>query len=311
MTNIAITSTQEQQLVTWTKLGAPITSKYTHERIRTALQMLQSYQPTLTLQGSYKNTTNTRGDSDVDMLAELKSIFIEDYSRLSEQEKMFVKLQKRYTDSQYTWSDLRNDIIWTLQDYFGSQYIDTSGKKSIKVVDHPSILDADIVPCFKHIRYTFVNRSTGFIGEEHGVSFFVPSQGRWVTNFPQQHYDNGCGKHSYERTQNKFKPTVRLYKNVKSKLVQEGIIQSKQAPSYFIECFLYNAPDRCFLENSYGAICNNILDWITKSLEDVDTMLQMKCQNELLDLFGETEEQWHLPDALKFFIEAHKLIFSL
>jgi tRNA nucleotidyltransferase (CCA-adding enzyme) len=76
----------ESQLQTWSHQGAVTTAKTTHESIRNALAANtspirdKSYE--VYLQGSYKNTTNIRGDSDVDVVAQLNSTFQDDLSAL-------------------------------------------------------------------------------------------------------------------------------------------------------------------------------------------------------------------------------------
>jgi tRNA nucleotidyltransferase (CCA-adding enzyme) len=87
----------ESQLDTWSRQGAVTTAKATHESIRNALtafsspirQMFADGSAEIYLQGSYKNDTNIRGDSDVDIVAELNTTF---YSNLTEQEKQYLSL---------------------------------------------------------------------------------------------------------------------------------------------------------------------------------------------------------------------------
>ena len=83
----------ESQLETWSHQGAVTTAKQTHESIRKALN--PHTWPTgvkyeVYLQGSYKNTTNIRGDSDVDVVAQLNSTFQHDLSELSDYQKIYI-----------------------------------------------------------------------------------------------------------------------------------------------------------------------------------------------------------------------------
>ena len=68
----------ESQLSTWSNHDAQATSKRTHEAIRKVLDanqwpagMIHDFY----LQGSYRNDTNIRGDSDVDVVLQLTSSF--------------------------------------------------------------------------------------------------------------------------------------------------------------------------------------------------------------------------------------------
>src|SRR5437870_11381300 len=69
----------ESQLETWTHQGATTTAKSTHETIRRALAAdsspIKDKDFEIYLQGSYKNDTNIRGDSDVDVVVQLNSTF--------------------------------------------------------------------------------------------------------------------------------------------------------------------------------------------------------------------------------------------
>ena len=66
----------ESQLSTWSHHGAQDSSKRTHEAIRSVLNA-HAWPHGMTynfyLQGSYRNDTNIRGDSDVDVVLELTS----------------------------------------------------------------------------------------------------------------------------------------------------------------------------------------------------------------------------------------------
>lgn len=86
----------EAQLEVWANQGAVVLSKQTHESIRLALaadsSLIKGKDYEIYLQGSYRNTTNIRGDSDVDIVVELKSTFAPDTSLLSAFEKKFINL---------------------------------------------------------------------------------------------------------------------------------------------------------------------------------------------------------------------------
>ena len=79
----------ESQLSRWSDHGPQEASIRTHESIRKVLSQY-SWPPEMTyvsyLQCSYRNDTNIRGDSDVDLVLELNSVFKHDASVLSEYE---------------------------------------------------------------------------------------------------------------------------------------------------------------------------------------------------------------------------------
>src|SRR5690242_12260392 len=84
----------ESQLKTWSNPGAQATAKATHETIRRALTPaalnLAAGAYNVYLQGSYANDTNVRGDSDVDIVAELTRTFSHNIGQLpGEQQRLF------------------------------------------------------------------------------------------------------------------------------------------------------------------------------------------------------------------------------
>jgi tRNA nucleotidyltransferase (CCA-adding enzyme) len=74
----------ESQLRTWANRGAITTAKTTTDSVKNALNSYNGWPSGIDfevyLQGSYKNKTNIRGDSDVDVVAQLNSA---SYSNLS------------------------------------------------------------------------------------------------------------------------------------------------------------------------------------------------------------------------------------
>jgi len=68
----------ESQLERWANQGAVATAKLTADSIKRALNSFSGWPNGIKfevyLQGSYKNNTNIRGDSDVDVVAQLNAI---------------------------------------------------------------------------------------------------------------------------------------------------------------------------------------------------------------------------------------------
>ena len=283
----------ESQLETWSHQGAVTTAKQTHESIRKALDSYtwptEVSKPEVYLQGSYKNTTNIRGDSDVDVVAQLNSTFQSDLSELTDYEKMLHK--QAHPDAIYLWKNFRADVIAALCNHFGYSAVDDTGNKSLKVVGNSNRLPADVVACVQHRRYKRF-RSLNDQSYVEGMVFYTIKEGRKVINFPKVHYQNGTKKNS--RTSGWYKPTIRIFKNARTHLVKQGIISKELAPSYFLECLLYNVPDIKFTSNHQNTFCN-VLNWLLEA-----NMNGFVCQNEQLYLFGNTPEQWSSSDAQHF-----------
>ena len=66
------------------------------------------------------------------------------------------------------------------------------------------------------------------------------------------------------------------------------------APSYFLECLLYNAPDWMHSIAGLSAdVSPDIVNWMSQN-----DLSQFKCQNEQVQLlFGSLPEQWSEHDA--------------
>jgi hypothetical protein len=105
-----------------------------------------------------------------------------------------------------------------------------------------------------------------------GIAFYT-SDNTLIANFPKQHSSNCTKKH--QATGNNFKPIVRIFKNMRSRLVENGIIEEGAAPVYFIEGLLYNVPNRCF-SGSYGNMVFNILMWLHQTPDHANFL----CANE-------------------------------
>jgi hypothetical protein len=268
----------ESQLETWSHQGAITVAKATADSMKNALSSYSDWPDGVKfdvfLQGSYKNDTNIRGDSDVDVVAQLNSTF---YSNLSEDQKRTLGL----CAASYDWTNFRADTLKALQDYYGQNLI-LEGNKSLKVKANNGRLPADLVVCAQYRQYKTLNN----YDYVEGMCFWSRNDYRQIINFPKVHYDNGVSKH--QNSNKWYKPMVRLFKN------SRGRISGDATPSYFLECMLYNVPNSKF-EKSYQDTFCNIVNWLNET--DLDNLV---CQNEQIKLFGSTPEQWNLEEAKEF-----------
>jgi hypothetical protein len=283
----------ESQLETWSHQGAVTTAKSTHESIRTALAAAASpirgkdYE--IYLQGSYKNDTNIRGDSDVDVVVQLNSTFGYDISGLSiDQVQLF---RRAYPGvAEYQWNHFRADVLAALRSYYGAGAV-REGNKSLKLAGGSGRLPADIIPAIHFRKYTYFYGASACAYID-GIQFESRADGRTIVNFPKPHYENGVSKHSARRTNGWYKPTVRVFKSARTYLVNRNSIPDDLAPSYLLESLLYNVPDEKFggsLQDTFIAAFN----WLW-SVARAESLI---CQNEQLKLFGDTPEQWNARKA--------------
>lgn len=295
----------ESQLERWSHQGAVATAKVTHESIRNALTYnsspIRDKDFEVYLQGSYKNSTNIRGDSDVDIIVQLNSTFRYDVSSLSEHEKIL--FERAYSNAEYLWREFRTDVLRTLQDHYDITTI-SEGNKSLRVSGDSGRLPADIVVCLKYRTYkSFENINDQRYIE--GIVFYALRENRWIINFPKLHYDNGTCKNGQNRTNGLYKPSVRVFKNARTYLSDKNIITQTLAPSYFFECLLYNVPDEHFGSNFQNTFLN-VLTWVANSFSNGQYQ-EFLCQNEQLPLFGNTPEQWSANSVLELLRKLIKL----
>jgi hypothetical protein len=283
----------ESQLEVWSHQGAVITATTTHELIRNALSSDSSHIQTsnfeVFLQGSYKNSTNIRGESDVDIVVQLNDTYHRDLSALPpDQESAYMQARSEAT---YLLPQFRADVLQTLRDRFGSSSI-IEGNKSLKLPRDSGRLPADVVVCLQYRKYRrFTSQSQSYT---EGIAFDTQN-GRRIISFPKSHYENGTTKN--DRTNGFFKKSVRMFKNAREFLVQRGTITSQLAPSYFVECLLYNVPDENFgptFRDTYYKVINCLNNSNSSDLAAV------KCQDGQLQLFGNEPEQWSVHDAQEF-----------
>lgn len=285
----------ESQLETWSHQGAGAAATATNTAIHNALDAQNS--PVrgkdfeVYLQGSYKNATNIRGDSDVDVVAQLNSTFEYDFSGISDDEKRLFR-QGYPTNATYLWRDFRDDILRALRVYFGAQNV-TEGNKSIKVSGGSGRLPADVIPCLQYRKYLRF-RSLQDHAYIEGIVFYTIREGRQIINFPKPHYDNGVDKHSAQRTNGWYKPTVRVFKNARTYLIGRNVISEDLAPSYFLECLIYNVPDNQF-GTSYAETFCNAVNWLRRT-----NLGNLMCQNGQTALFDNSQEQWSTQQAGEF-----------
>lgn len=283
----------ETQLQTWTNAPGSTKPQYTYGQIQNAIlqnRRFQTRKPQIYLQGSYSNSTNIKIDSDIDVVVEYEGTVNNDTSLLPVFEPQRSSLTTN--DATYRWENLKQDVAGALSEYFGSNLI-TSGEKSLKLLGNDRLVKADIVPCIHHRRY-FRDTNSHQLFYYPGMTFWTRS-GQQIINFPKLHGENGEGKNHQSRTDQIYKHSIRIFKNIKRKLVENGM-DPKIAPSYFLECIIYNVPDNYFSSN-YSTTVQNILHYILRQCQP-DQLLTASHQHSL---FGTMPWQWNTNNAATFF----------
>lgn len=296
----------ETQLQAWSIAPASQKLQHTHEQIRKALNQSQALKGRafeIYLQGSYANSTNVRADSDVDVVIELTSTFHHDLSKLDYSQKQI--FHQTYPNATYHWADFYNDVLNALRAFFVNSAI-TPGNKSIKLAGNDSRVNADIVPCLEHRQYN--SFSTWNRGDYvQGIKFWTKKENpnKEIINFPKVHIENGENKNAAQRTNTMYKGLVRVTKNIKRQLVQNHNFNPRLAPSYFVECAIYNVPDGHFRNDFRGSL-ENTFSFILRECNPAN-LLTASHQHLL---FGTEPWQWNQQDAATFFAHAEEFYNS-
>jgi hypothetical protein len=284
----------ESQLLTWARRGPWQVAESTHNSVRHAISAgnlrVRGLDPEVYLQGSYRNATNVRGNSDVDLVVQLNSVFLYDSSSLSVSNRAL--LAQTIPPTSYSWWQFRAEVLNALRVYYGIGTV-SEGSKSIKVAQGSNRLPADVVAALQYRRY-FLDETANLIRCVEGIAFHSLKDGGLVVNYPKVDYENGAANNNEERTNGQYKPSVRIFKNCRDYLVDKGHLRADLVKSHFLESLLYNVPDSAYqpsLQNTFY----NILNWLLQA--DYTAFVFQHHQSYL---FGQAAEQWSAPEARQF-----------
>lgn len=249
-------SIPESQLERWSHQGSIAQSSDTYNLIKNVLEARstpyagKSFK--VFLQGSYGNDTNIFSESDVDIVIRLDDCFFSDLDLLSEEEKAAHK--QAFSNAVYTLADFKRDVLSVLTNQYGSAV--KAGVKAIVVEANNSRRKSDVIVAAQFRRY-FKFRSSFDSEYAEGICFFNAA-GERIANYPKQHSANLTTKH--QATSRWLKPMARVFKNMRNRMIDEGMIKAGVVPSYYIEGLLYNVPNEKFT-TSYQNCVVNTLNW--------------------------------------------------
>lgn len=273
------------QLETWSHQGATVGSAQTYNSIQFALAQHtwpRGMNYDVYLQGSYRNHTNIRADSDVDVVIESSAVC---YSNLNEDEKQRLGIGL----GSYGYWDFRSEVLTALTSYYDVGMVDASGQKSITIASSGNRLAADVVPCITYQHY----QNDVIVAE--GMTFWTLSSNQQIVNYPKLHIANGSAKN--HGTNMHYKPAVRMFKNARNRIVASNPLLQGNYPSYFVECLLYNVPDNRFCSGfaqTYFGVVSFLL------MQNPQNLADFWCQNGQLPLFGNSSTQWDISQAIDF-----------
>jgi hypothetical protein len=205
-------------------------------------------------QGSYKNNTNVRQDSDVDIACVCTDTFFHD--PLPEG---WTAERLGLVDATYHYSEFKNDVQNALVAYFGSGAV-SRGNKAIDVHETSYHVEADVAPFFEHRRYLDSGRYL------EGVELRADDCTR-VVIWPEQNYTNGCAKNT--NTGRRYKSVVRVLKALSVEMADNGVI-SGDIPGFLIECLVWNVPNSRFQNYMINSDVAAALAFVFENTKDAD-----------------------------------------
>jgi hypothetical protein len=132
-----------------------------------------------------------------------------------------------------------------LSQEFGASAVDPTGRKAIHLHknDHERI-NADVIPAYRFQQFgprlaPFWRRNP----PEVGIALLTTG-GHRITNFPEQHYANGCAKN--DQTGRRYKSVVRILKRLRDHMANNRELpraareRAKTTASFLIESLVYN-----------------------------------------------------------------------
>ncbi|MGG9970763.1 nucleotidyltransferase domain-containing protein [Ferruginibacter sp. SUN002] len=238
-------------------------------------------------QGSYANDTNVRLNSDIDINIRLLSTIYVD-----------VPVGKSssdygYSDSNYKFAEYKTDVFNALVKYFGSSEVKRKDK-CIEIKGNSYRVQADVVPTFKYIRH-FEN------GIKREGAKFISDTIDAHQNFALQHIESGKKKNL--DTSKRFKRLVRIFKRVRYKMIEDGIIENSNITSFLLESLLWNVPSNIYNENlTWTERLRQSIIYIYNQTKDIETCKGWTEISECLYLFH-SQRKWSVYDVNQFMIK--------
>ncbi|MDD4157235.1 MAG: nucleotidyltransferase [Candidatus Cloacimonetes bacterium] len=255
------------------------------------------------LQGSYANHTNIKDNSDIDIVVMHKTVFGNN-AREVLNESQLREFNVKYSDSDLTINSFKEQIYERLNGkYFDGKYIILEkGCKTIKFNQdntHWSLVPVDFVPALEY-RYYHKNNGINKDNQTEGIKIYDTCKNEHHINYPKLHKKNGEEKNQPNRTAGYYKETIRVFKRIRTHLIELKVIAEELVPSYGLECMLYNVPDSFFRLDIVERI-PRIINWFSNNIND-----KFEEQNGMYYLF---RKSWNIQDS-KIFIDKCIWLFN-
>jgi hypothetical protein len=286
----------ETRFAEWASPPAP-TEQEKCERAVRAVKTAIDASPALSIrnvrvfvQGSYRNRTNVRAESDVDVCVCCS-------------DSMFCDVPPGATRTQfgidsspirYPFDQFRREVGAALVAKFGTTSV-RAGRKAFDIHENTYRISADAVPSFDYFSYRF--------GAPPVVGTAFVSEGKRIINYPEQHYTNGVSKN--DETAKRFKAVARIIKRLRYEMLTAGSYPSAaKVQSYELESLVWNVPSPLFrISSDLRADVQSALIHAWNGLETDETCAAWTEVNGIKPLFN-PEQSWTRGDARTFLLDA-------
>jgi hypothetical protein len=240
-------------------------------------------------QGSYRNRTNIRQDSDVDIGVLCYDTFFYDNPPETTKESLGI------TAAAYPYEQFKNEVGEALTSYFGAGAV-TRGNKAFDIKETSHHVEADVAPFFEHRRYSL--NGSYLSGVELRPSNGMPLQ---VINWPEQHYENGNGKNN--RTGRSYRALARILKSLRCEMEDGNIAAAKPVTSFLSECLVWNVSDADFAHSDYNGDLRAALIFLYENTA-IDQLCQEWGEVSELKYLIRPQQKWTRQQANDFIIAA-------
>jgi len=252
-----------------------------------ASEKLQAHNVSVFTQGSYKNNTNVRRDSDVDIGIRCGSTFLNDYPEGTTSETF------DFFSSDYQYEQFKNEVEEALVIYFGRAAV-KRGNKAFDIHETSYHVEADVAAFFTHRRFS---KNSSY---HEGVALFTDNENRRIINWPEQHYDNGVDKN--KKTGKRFKSIVRILKALSNEMAEAGI-SAGDVPGFLIECLVWNVENDHFQHLTFHADVRAALAFLFNNTRSHEQCKEWGEVSELIYLFH-SQQKWTWQKAHAFIAAA-------
>lgn len=235
------------------------------------------------IHGSYRNNTNVRKDSDIDIGILCTDTF---FFALPEG---WTKEALRLPDATYHYEQYKNEVEEALVDYFGRSAV-KRGNKAFDIHETSYHVEADVSAFFEHRRYLTNGKHL------EGVELLTDKEQRRVINWPEQHYENGVNKN--KQTGTRFKSIVRILKTLSNEM-GEARIAGGDIPGFLSECLVWNVPNESFQHYTYTDDVKEAIKFIYQQTKSDDLCHEWGEVSELIYLFRQSQK-WTREQANAF-----------